>query len=584
MQLAAANGWSSGTTASLAIVVQPRAGEGGCAGAGGGAGPGAGVDVVALNVGDSKVIACTPSSPGVPGGCPELGNQSTQPPLSWEREQRRRVRRQQQRAKGGGLEKGEAQWCTHELTQDHRPGRRSERERIEALGGTVLEAGGLPRLMGELAVSRALGDARFRPWLTPEPETGPWLLFSGPPSQPLPADSRPAGTHGRPGSVADPVQEVAGQALEQRGVDRSLLVVATDGVFERMSPREVCAVAARALTEAKPGGSGDDRLCGAPREVAIALPGTQGEGGSAGLLEAGSRDTQERERNDLMQGDGGSSVNGSSVEAHVAAALCRCAVHRGSLDNVAAVVATIPCAELHEGSAGAPGPGQEDGSAQNGRSEVDGSAHMHPPPRPIHEPEGRITREEAHPLIPAAESERRIAKREDAFPLIPAAAAAPARALAHVYHQYLICPWHAHSTGARAQLPGSHAQCPSDNAALPGVEALEVCPQHRQGQSAPPSPWQCSADGLQAQVGPETQSLALARGGAPGAHPGSTLAVPSGLPAFLELVTSVPLAPGTQEQHSTSEEWGDSPGRLGMGAGGKEEGEGSGQYAFAQHR
>ncbi|XP_051121378.1 probable protein phosphatase 2C 30 [Andrographis paniculata] len=58
------------------------------------------------------------------------------------------------------------------LTVDHRPSRVDERQRIEALGGYVDScSGGVWRVHGSLAVSRALGDSHLKKWVIAEPET-----------------------------------------------------------------------------------------------------------------------------------------------------------------------------------------------------------------------------------------------------------------------------------------------------------------------------------------------------------------------------------------------------------------------------
>lgn len=54
------------------------------------------------------------------------------------------------------------------LTQDHRPDLAEERRRVESLGGRVIELD-VPRVEGDLALSRALGDALFKPYVTPLP-------------------------------------------------------------------------------------------------------------------------------------------------------------------------------------------------------------------------------------------------------------------------------------------------------------------------------------------------------------------------------------------------------------------------------
>jgi hypothetical protein len=49
-----------------------------------------------------------------------------------------------------------------ELTRDHRPDREDEKLRVEAAGGFVVDYGGLPRVNGQLAVSRSIGDLAFK--------------------------------------------------------------------------------------------------------------------------------------------------------------------------------------------------------------------------------------------------------------------------------------------------------------------------------------------------------------------------------------------------------------------------------------
>lgn len=56
------------------------------------------------------------------------------------------------------------------LSRDHKPGDVSEASRIHASGGFVSNVMGVPRVLGELAVSRSLGDARYFPYVTPTPD------------------------------------------------------------------------------------------------------------------------------------------------------------------------------------------------------------------------------------------------------------------------------------------------------------------------------------------------------------------------------------------------------------------------------
>jgi serine/threonine protein phosphatase PrpC len=55
------------------------------------------------------------------------------------------------------------------LTMDHKPDRPDEKQRIENLGGKVI-TWGVPRVNGNLAISRAIGDKDLNPYVIPEPE------------------------------------------------------------------------------------------------------------------------------------------------------------------------------------------------------------------------------------------------------------------------------------------------------------------------------------------------------------------------------------------------------------------------------
>lgn len=55
------------------------------------------------------------------------------------------------------------------LSDDHKPNREDEWERIEAAGGRVIQWNGY-RVLGVLAVSRSIGDRYLKPWVIPEPE------------------------------------------------------------------------------------------------------------------------------------------------------------------------------------------------------------------------------------------------------------------------------------------------------------------------------------------------------------------------------------------------------------------------------
>ena len=55
------------------------------------------------------------------------------------------------------------------LTEDHKPNRPDERERIERVGGTVVHAGTW-RVGGVLAVSRSFGNRMLKQYIVPHPE------------------------------------------------------------------------------------------------------------------------------------------------------------------------------------------------------------------------------------------------------------------------------------------------------------------------------------------------------------------------------------------------------------------------------
>lgn len=100
------------------------------------------------------------------------------------------------------------------LTDDHKPDVRAERSRIETLGGSVILLG-VPRVEGILAISRALGDACLKPYVSAEPRITEGIL----------------------------------------GAENDVAVLACDGVWDVLSPGEVIETARR---QADPhGGAGE---------------------------------------------------------------------------------------------------------------------------------------------------------------------------------------------------------------------------------------------------------------------------------------------------------------------------------------
>eukprot|EP00257_Ricinus_communis_P017438 XP_015575876.1 probable protein phosphatase 2C 51 isoform X6 [Ricinus communis] len=97
---------------------------------------------------------------------------------------------------------GLAHFIVEELTRDHHPDRDDEKFRVESAGGYVYEWGGVPRVNGQLAVSRAIGDVQFKSYgVISAPEVTDW--------QPLTTNN-------------------------------TYLVVASDGMFEKLSLQDVC--------------------------------------------------------------------------------------------------------------------------------------------------------------------------------------------------------------------------------------------------------------------------------------------------------------------------------------------------------
>ncbi|GER24870.1 protein phosphatase 2C family protein [Striga asiatica] len=89
-----------------------------------------------------------------------------------------------------------------ELTNDHHPDRHDEKSRVESAGGNITKWAGVARVNGHLAVSRAIGDIHFKNFgVISVPEVTDWL----------------------------PLTE-----------NDSYVIVASDGVFEKLKPQDIC--------------------------------------------------------------------------------------------------------------------------------------------------------------------------------------------------------------------------------------------------------------------------------------------------------------------------------------------------------
>ncbi|XP_050236552.1 uncharacterized protein LOC126686518 isoform X2 [Mercurialis annua] len=153
--------------------------------------------ILVANIGDSKAFLCSEKFQSPAEAKATL--------LRLYREQRRegaasplRYRDNLKSATSNGL----AHLIVEELTRDHHPDRDDEKFRLETFGGYVHEWGGVSRVNGQLAVSRAIGDVNFKRYgVTSAPEVTDWRRLT---------------------------------------TNDTYLVVASDGLFEKLSLQNVC--------------------------------------------------------------------------------------------------------------------------------------------------------------------------------------------------------------------------------------------------------------------------------------------------------------------------------------------------------
>ncbi|EIE21791.1 protein phosphatase 2C catalytic subunit, partial [Coccomyxa subellipsoidea C-169] len=100
------------------------------------------------------------------------------------------------------------------LTDDHKAAREDETARVEAAGGQILFWNGV-RVMGVLAVSRAIGDHCLRPFVIAQPEV----------------------------------------TILGRRPDDEILLLASDGLWDVLSNQEACTLAKRCLRRARQRGA-----------------------------------------------------------------------------------------------------------------------------------------------------------------------------------------------------------------------------------------------------------------------------------------------------------------------------------------
>ena len=167
-----------------------------------------GDQLLVANVGDSKALVCS--------SCKRYSSLIREPSdrnhgsLTTLRASLRRERRMKNRSSRRGYaetkkqEDSELGLCVREVSSDHRPDKPEEKLRIEASGGFVTTTGSYPRVNGELAVSRSIGDVKLKKFgVISDPEFSDWL----------------------------PISE-----------NERFIVLASDGIFEKVTPQEVCDV------------------------------------------------------------------------------------------------------------------------------------------------------------------------------------------------------------------------------------------------------------------------------------------------------------------------------------------------------
>lgn len=135
------------------------------------------------------------------------------------------------------------------LTDDHKAAREDETARVEAAGGQILFWNGV-RVMGLLAVSRAIGDHSLRPYVIADPEV----------------------------------------TVVNRHASDELMVMASDGLWDVISNEEACSLAKKCLLRARQKGSSREN---AARVAATVL--------TRAAVDRGSRDNVTVLVIDLMQ-------------------------------------------------------------------------------------------------------------------------------------------------------------------------------------------------------------------------------------------------------------------------------------------
>ncbi|CAI5471004.1 unnamed protein product, partial [Closterium sp. Yama58-4] len=192
------------------------------------------------------------------------------------------------------------------LTEDHRAGREDEQARITALGGFVDTATGMPRVQGILAVTRGIGDAHLKAFITPQPDV----------------------------------------AQVRVGADCSALILASDGLWDVVAPQDAADVVAACVGAAVEARAAAGEAQAAAGEVGAA---------ASALLGPAPFPPSKRARTQRTQGCGGGGRRGSEgvtrgVDGEVLLSACQAlvgmAAARGSRDDITVMLVSLaPFAE-----------------------------------------------------------------------------------------------------------------------------------------------------------------------------------------------------------------------------------------------
>ncbi|KAL6074621.1 protein-serine/threonine phosphatase, variant 2 [Balamuthia mandrillaris] len=239
---------------------------------------------------------------------------------------------------GGGMS-----GVAERISRDHTPFIASERDRIMSLGGFVSEKG---RVQNDLAVSRSLGDAKCKPFVTCEPQVYRIPLY----------DSS-SGGHMRRGARRGPrrikrnrsrtrVNLVSGSSSSARGP--RFLIMACDGLWDEVSDQDAVNIVLKTCSVkiGREGQATRSPTSRSPSPSPSPSPFLSPASSSSSCSSSSSSSCEgEKEMEDENERDGGSGVGVMyDIEGHVspATALRDLAFLLGSSDNISVMVVELP--------------------------------------------------------------------------------------------------------------------------------------------------------------------------------------------------------------------------------------------------